>query len=154
MSILSNIKGKIRQVMNTDDTPMRLALSFGIGVFIAISPLWGLHTLLGIGLAFILNLNKLVTIAGVYVSNPWTFIPIYSFTTWFGIKIMGKDIQSVKIDWEHIDLTNFIDSISIYLWPFVIGSTIIAIISGLISGGIVYYYFKHREKEKALTAEM
>ncbi|MBF0472668.1 MAG: DUF2062 domain-containing protein [Nitrospirae bacterium] len=144
MSILNKIKEKLNYIMSIDDTPKRLALSFGIGVFIAVSPLWGLHTVLGIGLAVFFNLNKVVTIAGVYVSNPWTFIPIYTFTTWFGIKIMRKDIPSVSIDWKHITFSNFFDSLSVFLWPFVIGSTIIAIISGIISGFIVYYYFKRK----------
>lgn len=150
MNILNNIREKIRYLINIDDSPKKLALSFGIGVFIAISPLWGLHTLLGIAVAFLFNLNKIVTIAGVYVSNPWTFIPIYTFTTWFGIKVMGKNIQSITINWKHLTLGNFFDSISIFLWPFVIGSTIIAMISGLISGILVYYYFKYRQSEKSL----
>jgi hypothetical protein len=143
--MLNKIKSKIKILMSINESPKKLALSFGIGVFIAISPLWGLHTFIGLGLALLFDLNKLVLMIGIYVTNPWTVIPIYTFTTWCGIKIMGKNITAISIDWKNITFSSFFEAINIYLWPFVIGSTIIGIIAGLVGGIIVYYYFKRRQ---------
>jgi uncharacterized protein (DUF2062 family) len=54
-----------------------------MGVFIGMSPLLGIHTVLGLFAASVLRLNRLITLVGVYVTNPWTIVPIYSFGTWF-----------------------------------------------------------------------
>ena len=66
-----------------------IALAFSVGIFVGMSPLFGIHTILGLILAWIFSLNKFVTIVGVYITNPWTIVPIYTFATWFGGKLLG-----------------------------------------------------------------
>ncbi|RME67583.1 MAG: DUF2062 domain-containing protein [Nitrospirae bacterium] len=80
---------RIRLIFTIKDSPRRLALSFSTGLFIGISPLLGLHTILSIIVASVFKLNKLVTLMGTYVTNPWSLIPIYAFCTWIGIKLTG-----------------------------------------------------------------
>src|SRR5439155_1124216 len=71
------LRSWLRFALHTDDTPPRAALAFALGVFIAWTPLLGLHTVLALGLAFALGLNRVAVLAGTFVNNPWTLVPIY-----------------------------------------------------------------------------
>jgi uncharacterized protein (DUF2062 family) len=51
------------QLLHTHDTPKRTALAYAVGVFFGFSPFLGLHTVLGLVVAFALNLNR--------VSHAW-----------------------------------------------------------------------------------
>ncbi len=141
------LKDKIKHIIMTNDSPKKIALSFGIGVFIGMSPLLGLHTIMGIATAWIFNLNKFVTIAGVYVTNPWTVMPIYAFATWFGAKLL--DIQEIipDINWNEASFYQIIYEMKSLLLPFFIGTTMVGMISGL-AGYIIIYISMSRHKNK------
>jgi len=107
------------------------------------SPLLGIHTILGLFVASVLRLNRLITLVGVYVTNPWTIVPIYSFGTWFGAKIIGMDNIIPEIDWSHITLLGFLKEFRPLLFPFIIGTTLMGIISSAISYYVIYTVAKN-----------
>ena len=71
-------------LLHIDDTPERTAAAFALGVFFGFSPFLGLHTLLGIAFAFLLNLNRVAVLLGVYSNLPWIIAPYYAFATMVG----------------------------------------------------------------------
>ena len=80
-------------LLHIDDTPERTAAAFALGVFFGFSPLIGLHTLLGLALAFLLNFNRVAVLLGVYANLPWIVAPYYAFTTVFiGARLTGHNI--------------------------------------------------------------
>jgi len=115
-----------------------VATAFAIGVFIGMSPLLGIHTLLGLLVAWLFRLNRLITLVGVYVTNPWTIVPIYSFGTWCGAKIMGMHNIIPVIDWSHITLLGFFREFRPLLLPFIIGNTVIGVMSAAVSYLLIY----------------
>jgi uncharacterized protein len=115
-----------------------MASSFAVGVFIGMSPLLGLHTVLGLFAAWLLRLNRIITLLGVFVTNPWTIVPIYSFGTWVGAKIIGLHKVIPAIDWTEITLLGFLKEFRPLLLPFIIGSTAIGIVSAIVSYFILY----------------
>ena len=115
-----------------------MAIAFAIGVFIGMSPLLGIHTILGLLAAWVFRLNRLITIVGVYITNPWTIVPIYSFGTWIGAKIIGMDNLIPAIDWSHITLVDFFKEFRPLLLPFLIGNTAIGIVSAVVSYILIY----------------
>ena len=68
-------------LLHIDDTPERTAAAFALGVFFGFSPLLGLHTILGVVFAFLLNLNRVAVLLGVYSNLPWIIAPYYAFVT-------------------------------------------------------------------------
>src|SRR5206468_2152016 len=68
-------------LLHIADTPERTAAAFALGVFFGFSPLLGLHTILGIVCAFLLNLNRVAVLLGVYSNLPWVIAPYYAFVT-------------------------------------------------------------------------
>ena len=115
-----------------------MAIAFAVGIFIGMSPLLGIHTILGLLAAWLFRLNRLITIVGVYVTNPWTIVPIYSFGTWIGAKIIGMDNLIPAIDWSHITFVGFFKEFRPLLLPFLIGNTAIGIVSAVVSYILIY----------------
>jgi uncharacterized protein (DUF2062 family) len=138
------IKEKFRALLTIKDRPHHVALSFSIGVFIGISPLFGLHTVLGLLFSYIFRLNKFVTIMGVYITNPWTVIPIYTLGTWSGMKLLGVEGIIGDINWKALSLSNVVTELKILLWPFVLGSFFIGAVSAVVSYLLIYVLLKRR----------
>jgi len=75
------------QLLHIDDSPERTAAAFALGVFFGFSPFLGLHTLLGVLFAFLLNLNRVAVLLGVYSNIPLTLAPYYATATWLGAQL-------------------------------------------------------------------
>lgn len=132
------LRDKLREVITVKDSPRKIAISFAIGIFIGMSPFLGIHTVMGIIAAWLFKLNKFVTIIGVYITNPWTIVPIYTFATWFGAKLLGIDSIIPSINWNDIKLVDIIKEMGTLLWPFVVGTTLLGLFSAIVSYIIVY----------------
>jgi uncharacterized protein len=134
-------KALIRRWLDTllhiDDTPERTAAAFALGVLFGFSPFLGFHTLLGIVFAFLLNLNRVAVLLGVYSNLPWIIGPYYAFATMAGARITGHKLTpGLKSQLAALfDLTVFdgefwrrlITILKPLLWPYAVGSTFGAI---------------------------
>src|SRR5947207_13932989 len=76
-------------LLHIDDTPERTAAAFALGAFIGFSPFSGLHTVLGIALAFLPNLNRVAVLPGVYTNMPWFLGPYYDVAPLVGATLPG-----------------------------------------------------------------
>ena len=66
-------RAAFRRLLAIDDPPERTALAFSIGVFIAFSPLLGLHTILATLIAFVFRFNKVAIYTGTFLNNPLAY---------------------------------------------------------------------------------
>jgi len=71
----------LESLLHIHDTPSRTAAAFGVGVAIGFSPFVGLHTVIGLVLAFVFNLNRVAVLAGCWVNLPWFMGPYYAGMT-------------------------------------------------------------------------
>ena len=78
------LRRTVGQLLQLDDSPHRIALAFGIGVWLAFFPILGIHTVLGLLIAFLFRLNRAAILVGIYISNPWTLAPLYMAGTVVG----------------------------------------------------------------------
>jgi len=62
---------RLRPLLHLEDDPWRIALSLAVGVFISVTPFWGLQTVLSLVLAAAFRLNKAATLAGTWINLPW-----------------------------------------------------------------------------------
>lgn len=133
-----------RRLHSLDDTPERIALAFAFGVFLAFSPLLGLHTLLGLTIAFIFGLNRVAVLLGVWVNNPWTLVPIYAAAAYVGRLLIGLSGNRTlpAFDWGEIWHIRFWVQAGRHwdvLKPVVLGSTILSFVSGALSYPVALY---------------
>jgi uncharacterized protein (DUF2062 family) len=77
-------------LLHIDDSPERTAGAFALGVFFGFSPFLGFHTILGVVFAFLLNLNRVAVLLGVYSNLPWFLAPYYALSTMLGSELTGK----------------------------------------------------------------
>jgi uncharacterized protein (DUF2062 family) len=97
------------QLLHTHDTPQRTAAAYAIGVFFGFSPFLGLHTVLGLVVAFAFNLNRVAVLLGIYSNLPWILPAYYSLATLLGAAMLRVDIPPGL-------LQDFKDSLSAFTW--------------------------------------
>jgi uncharacterized protein (DUF2062 family) len=128
-------RARLEQLLHTHDTPQRTAAAFALGVFFGFSPFLGLHTILGLGFAFALNLNRVAVLIGVYSNLPWILPAYYTAATLAGAAILGAEVPPEFIarlrtgSWT--ELAALASSLRPLATAFVLGSTASAIVLSL-----------------------
>jgi uncharacterized protein len=125
-------------LLHIHDTPERTAAAFALGVFLGFSPLLGLHTLLALLCAFLLDFNRVAVLLGVYSNLPWIMAPYYTVGTMAGAWVLGTKLPPGFEDRVHqvFDLHLWRGefwyqlgiSLRPLLWPYVVGSTVGALL--------------------------
>ena len=62
---------RLRPLLHLEDDSWRIALSLAVGVFISVTPFWGLQTILSLLVATVFGLNKAATVTGAWINLPW-----------------------------------------------------------------------------------
>jgi hypothetical protein len=81
-------------VLHLDEPPRRLAGSMAAGVFIGLTPFYGLHTLLALVAAYAFRLNKIATITGAWINLPWFAPFVYGFCLKLGEAVLSGDFSA------------------------------------------------------------
>jgi uncharacterized protein (DUF2062 family) len=130
------LRRALEAVFKVHDTPHRTALAFGIGLWLAFSPLLGLHTVMALAIAFTFRLSRAAMLLGVYTNNPWTLAPMYLAGTWLGCLLMGVPADHLmEIDWEGSGrefYRRLLAAFRPFLWPYVVGNTVMGIVCGAV----------------------
>ena len=64
------VREAIRRVLAEHASPAELGLSVALGVFLACTPFYGLQTILALGLAWLLRLNRVAAVLAAQASTP------------------------------------------------------------------------------------
>jgi len=130
----------LERLLHVHDSPQRTAAAFALGVFIGFSPFWGLHTALALTLAFVLGLNRVAIIVGVYSNLPWISAQWYALMTAVGAWLLGvgmppgfgsrlRELFTLSlVRWEF--WRRLASLLRPLLWPYVVGSTLGAAVLG------------------------
>lgn len=77
----------------------QIALGVAIGFFVGWLPIVGIQMVVAVVVCQIFKANKVVPIFPIWLTNPVTIVPIYSFNYWVGWLVVGgpplKDLASV-----------------------------------------------------------
>lgn len=126
----------VRTIIHLDDTPHSIALGTAIGVFIGLTPTFGIQMLLVFAVAFaakpIFSFNKFAALVAVYISNPFTMVPIYWFNYQLGTVFIPSEItwdEFVRL-FRYNSYSEWVFAISNVFYtlgaPLVIGSLLVA----------------------------
>jgi uncharacterized protein (DUF2062 family) len=130
-------RGFLRQLLHLGDSPERTALAFSIGVFLSFSPFIGLHTIIGLVIAFLFKLNRLALLIGVYVNTPWTLAPAASLGTAVGFFALGSEGKLSQISWDSMLSESFwkrmLSDVENLLLPFFVGNLVLSFVAALIA---------------------
>jgi uncharacterized protein (DUF2062 family) len=125
-------------LLHIDDSPERTAAAFALGVFFGFSPFLGFHTLLALIVAFLLNMNRVAVLLGVYSNLPWFLAPYYAIATMAGAELTGQplppDLRSqfgalFELSLFHGDFwRRLLVIMRPLLWPYTVGSMLCAVV--------------------------
>ena len=145
MPNIPSIRSLLKQVLHLQESPQRTALAFAIGVFICFSPAYGLHTVMVIVLAWALRLNLLALMAGAYLNNPWTIVPILGATYWVGALLLGRS-DSPAFDWHDVSFRAIYEQVMPYAVPFFLGGCVLSLLGAVVAYPLAYYFVaKYRQ---------
>jgi uncharacterized protein len=149
------VRAWLEELLHTHDTPQRTAAAYGLGVFLGFCPLLGLHTVLGLILAFALSLNRVAVLLGVYSNLPWILVPYYTLTTWLGATLLGAVpppglVEAFITALQNRSWTEFRSAFAALepvFWAFTIGSTIGATMLSLVAYRVAFVMITtHRKR--------
>jgi uncharacterized protein len=133
---MRSLRRAFQTVLHMEDTPHRVALSFAIGIWIAFFPIWGIHTAMALGVAFLLRLSRAAMLVGAWVNNPWTMAPLYTAGTLLGCVLLRVPPEGLSsLDWSlrwRDFLRALLETLRPYLWPFVVGNLILGTLAGFV----------------------
>ena len=145
MATIPSFRLLLKQVLHLRESPQRTALAFAIGVFIGFSPVYGLHTAIVLLCAWALRLNFLALIAGAFLNNPWTVVPILGATYWVGALLLGRS-DSPSFDWHDVSFGAIYEQVMPYAMPFFLGGFALSFLGAALAYPLAYYFVtKHRQ---------
>ena len=137
----SRIRSWLEQLLHTHDTPHRTALAYALGVFLGFSPILGLHTVLGLALAFVFRLNRVAVVLGVYSNLPWLVPAYYTLATIAGAAVLRVDVQPRALEdamkavsaasWG--EFAGMARPLAPLMWAYTLGSTVGALLLALVA---------------------
>jgi len=131
------------ELMGREQTPERVAAAVAVGIGVGLSPFIGFHFVTAIVLAFLLRLNKVDTILGSLVGNPWTLPPFYAAGYRVGRAILGYSATRVApLHWQRILHEDFWiafrgPGFGPRLASFLVGTSLLAIATALTSYAVL-----------------
>jgi len=121
------------------------AASIGFGIFMGIIPIWGFQLLVGIPLAVLFRMNKVLFIAAANISIP-PFIPVIVFLSYYaGFLFVENKTHLHNLS----DIT--LETININFLQYVIGAIFLAIVAGLCAFALSYMVIGAVRKEKFVS---
>src|SRR3989338_7559347 len=96
MSLEDKIKSSLKliydKLVKIDDSPQKVALGFGLGVFCGILP--GTGPMASLALAFIFRANRAAALAGSLLTNTWLSFVIFTLSLQIGAFLTQTDWQA------------------------------------------------------------
>lgn len=130
------IRKKILDGITGDADERSLAAGFAVGVFFSFTPLVTLHMLFALIVAIVFRFNKMTTMAGVWVNNPYTMPFVF-----YGCFRLGETILGMRVpppSFESYTLETFLQAALPYAAPLFLGTTIVGLVAAAVGYLVVY----------------
>jgi len=132
----AKIRERIHEAISADTDERSLAAGFAVGVFFSFTPLLSLHMVLALIVAVIFRFNKVTTLAGVWVNNPYTMPFVFYGCFRFGEWILGMRIPPPSF--ESYTIESLLKAAVPYAAPLFLGTTVVGLAAAALGYGIVY----------------
>ena len=144
---------KVKQLLYENTSPEGIGLGAAIGVFIGLTPFYGLHTLIALGMAFLIKkANKIAMLLGIQISIPpvvpFIYILEYKIGKFF---LLMDDHYNEKF--SDTDLSLYA-KMNLKFFATLIGSAAVGVIAAVASYFVIVFLVKkHRARIAAKRAK-
>ena len=140
-----------QKLFRINDTPQRIALGLGLGVFSGILP--GTGPIAALFLAFLLRVNRASALLGSLATNTWLSVVTFLLSVKLGSVIMKLDWQEAYQNWllflkEFHWSTLLRLSILKVILPVIVGYFVVAFCSGLVVYVTTLIILKYANKSR------
>jgi len=139
-----NYKKILSLFRQQNGSPSFNAKGLAIGVFSGCFPFFGFQTLLGVFFAKLAKGNIVLAAIGTWISNPFTYIPLYYFNYKVG-SIFIRNSTNINID-RNLGINDLWEQGSIFSIKLLLGSSFVGLLLASISGFIVLLLYKIKNK--------
>lgn len=129
------------EAIKPEESNLSKALSMSFGVFMGIVPIWGFQLLIGIPLAILFRMNKVIFIAAANISIP----PMIPFIVYASL-LVGQQFTDGQINQEQI-FTFTSEAISQNLYQYIVGACLLAAMAFLVVFVVSFTLLKCFRKE-------
>ena len=169
-NLLFRIRPLLRWVIKLRSSPRAIAGGLGLGTFIAFTPTVGVQLILAVIAATLFNFNRAAAMIPVWITNPITVAPIYTFNYWLGCKFWpGPPLSEVSDLFvgightlTHLEFWNITEQLFAVLKmgeeiliPLMLGSLLIGTVTGIIvyvtSRKLLSIFFSRRSQKRLLN---
>jgi uncharacterized protein (DUF2062 family) len=139
------------KLFRINDSPQRIAIGFGLGVFVGVMPAMG--PLLALCLAFIFRVNRASALLGSLLTNTWLSIVIFAMSVKLGSFLTGANSANVIAAW-HAVIKDFkwaklADlAVNNLIAPVMLGYILISALAGLITYLAAFLILKYTKGRK------
>jgi len=127
-----------KRIVRLSDTPHAVAIGFAAGLFVAWSPLFGLHYILAVVLAFVLRGNVLASVLSTTIGNPLTVPAMWVADFKLGERLLGAHhVRRLAVQVPETLAHHSIDTILPIIKPMLIGWALLGGVTALISYFVV-----------------
>ncbi len=126
-------------------SPFFNAKGLAIGVFSGCFPFFGFQTLIGVFFAKLAKGNIFLAAIGTWISNPFTYVPLYYFNYRVG-SIFLSNSPNIIIE-KNFSFDDLWKQGSIFSVRLLLGSSFVGLLLALISGSIVFLIYKIKNKK-------
>jgi glycosyltransferase involved in cell wall biosynthesis len=124
-------------LLNPDEPEFRKVFSVMFGVFMGIFPIWGYQLLVGVSLAHLMRLNKVIFVMAAHISIP-PMIPVILFmSVRLGGYLTGSPVQGL-----HPDSGFSFATIKGDMYQYIIGSIALSVLASIVAGVLTFGMLK------------
>jgi uncharacterized protein (DUF2062 family) len=149
--VLRSLRRALRWLWHQEGSPGQRARGLAAGVFCGCFPFFGLQTLLGVALASVVRGNHLLAAAGTWISNPFTYLPLY----WFNFKL-GSMVLGTGMGWPGLDTLRS-EAVWQLGWSFtsriLLGSLLVGLAAGPGLGWLYWRWLVHGQSTGAAESD-
>ena len=147
MKLLRNLNYKkiLSLFLKQDGSPFFNAKGAAIGVFCGCFPFFGFQTILGLFFARVAKGNLFLAAIGTWISNPFTYVPLYFFNYKVG-SLLLKNYPDIILD-KNILIEDLWEQGSIFSLRLILGSALVGLFLSFVSGVIVFLLYKRKVKK-------
>ena len=139
-----NYKKILSLFSHQNGSPFFNAKGLAIGVFSGCFPFFGFQTLMGVFLAKLAKGNIFLAAIGTWISNPFTYVPLYYFNYKVGSIFLNNSPKNI------IEKNLVIDDLwkqgSIFSLRLLLGSSCVGLLLALISGSVIFFIYEMKNK--------
>ncbi|MBI4649330.1 MAG: DUF2062 domain-containing protein [Bacteroidia bacterium] len=120
-------------IIKSDESNAKITAAVMLGVFMAVTPIWGWQLAVAVTIAHFLRLNKVIVIVSSHISIP----PMIPFVLYLSY-ILGGFILNTGNFISYSSSINFI-FIANNLFQYIVGSIVLGFVLAIISGIFIYF---------------